>query len=86
MARPRPLPPADRQATTTPDLISHDFTASVPNLRWTADITHVPTDEGRLYLAVVLDLFSRRIVGWATADHMRDGQGLRRVVPTSRGR
>jgi putative transposase len=61
----------DRQATAAPDLIGRDFTAKAPNLRWTADITYVPTEEGWLYLAVVLDLFSRRIVGWAMADHMR---------------
>jgi putative transposase len=61
----------DRQATAVPDLIGRDFTASAPNLRWTADITYVPTDEGWLYLALVLDLFSRKIVGWAMADHMR---------------
>lgn len=60
-----------RQAVAAPDLIGRDFTAHVPNLRWTADITYVPTDQGWLYLAVVLDLFSRRIVGWAMADHMR---------------
>jgi putative transposase len=41
------------------------------NAVWTADITYVPTAEGWLYLAVVLDLFSRRVVGWATADHLR---------------
>ncbi|WP_406350890.1 IS3 family transposase [Streptomyces sp. NBC_01635] len=61
----------DRQATAAPDLIGRDFTASAPNLRWSADIAYVPTDQGWLYLAVVLDLFSRRIVGWAMADHMR---------------
>ncbi|MFE9927069.1 IS3 family transposase [Streptomyces sp. NPDC005774] len=61
----------DRQGTAAPDLIGRDFTASAPNLRWTADITYVPTDQGRLYLAVIMDLFSRRIVGWAMADHMR---------------
>jgi putative transposase len=38
---------------------------------WTADITYVPTGEGWLYLAVVLDVFSRRIAGWAMADHLR---------------
>jgi putative transposase len=43
----------------------------VPDLRWTADITYVPTSEGWLYLAVVLDLFSLKIVGWAMADHER---------------
>ncbi|MEU4549055.1 IS3 family transposase [Nonomuraea dietziae] len=53
------------------DLVNRDFTASAPNRVWTADITYVPTGEGWLYLAVVLDVFSRRIVGWAMADHMR---------------
>lgn len=52
----------DRQATAAPHLIGRDFTASAPNLRWTADITYVPTGEGRPYLAVVPDLSSRRIV------------------------
>lgn len=61
----------DRMATAPPDLIGRDFTAPEPNLRWTADITYVPTDQGWLYLAVVMDLFSRRIVGWAMAPHMR---------------
>ena len=61
----------DRQAQAAPDLIGRDFTAQAPNLCWTADITYVPTQEGWLYLAVVLDLFSRKIVGWAMADHMR---------------
>jgi putative transposase len=61
----------DRMATAPPDLIGRDFTACAPNLRWTADITYVPTEEGWLYCAVVLDLFARRIVGWAMADHMR---------------
>ncbi|WP_345475868.1 IS3 family transposase, partial [Actinoallomurus oryzae] len=53
------------------DLVNRDFTAPAPNRVWTADITYVPTGEGWLYLAVVLDVFSRRIVGWAMAGHMR---------------
>lgn len=61
----------DRMATAPPDLIGRDFTAHAPNLKWAADITYVPTDQGWLYLAVVMDLFSRRIVGWAMAAHMR---------------
>ncbi len=61
----------DSTAKPAPDLIGRDFTASAPNLRWTADITYVPTEEGWVYLAVVLDLFARRIVGWAMANHMR---------------
>ena len=51
-----------------PDLVERDFTASVPNRLWVADITYVPTWAGFLYLAVVLDAFSRRIVGWSMAN------------------
>ena len=50
-----------------PDLVDRNFTADKPNLLWVADITHVPTWAGFLYLAVVLDAFSRRIVGWSMA-------------------
>lgn len=54
-----------------PDHLQRRFVADKPNVRWTADITYVPTWSGFLYLAVVLDVFSRRIVGWAMADHLR---------------
>jgi putative transposase len=54
-----------------PDHLQRQFVAAAPNQRWTADITYVPTWAGFLYLAVVLDIFSRRIVGWAMADHLR---------------
>jgi len=54
-----------------PDLVDRDFTAESPDELWVADITYVPTEAGFLYLAVVLDAFSRRIVGWAMADHLR---------------
>ena len=50
-----------------PDLVDRDFTAEGPNLLWVADITFVPTWAGFLYLAVTLDAFSRRVVGWAMA-------------------
>jgi putative transposase len=50
-----------------PDLVERDFTASGPDRLWVADITYVPTWAGFLYLAVVLDAFSRRIVGWSMA-------------------
>ena len=53
------------------DLVDRDFTASGPNQLWGADLTYVPTWEGFLYLAVVLDVWSRRIVGWAMADQGR---------------
>jgi putative transposase len=50
-----------------PNRLQQDFHATAPNQKWTADITYIPTDTGWLYLAVVLDLFSRQIVGWAMA-------------------
>jgi putative transposase len=50
-----------------PDLVDRNFTADKPNLLWVADITYVPTAAGFLYLAVVLDAYSRRIVGWSMA-------------------
>jgi putative transposase len=58
-------------APPAPDHLQRQFVADKPNSRWTADITYVPTWAGFLYLAVVLDVFSRRIVGWAMADHLR---------------
>jgi len=53
------------------DRVQRNFTAVAPNRLWVADITYVPTWMGFLYLAVILDVFSRRIVGWAMADHLR---------------
>jgi putative transposase len=54
-----------------PNLIARDFTAPAPNRVWLADITYIPTTEGWLYLAAIMDLFSRKIVGWAMRDHMQ---------------
>ncbi|MFD9950978.1 IS3 family transposase, partial [Nonomuraea sp. NPDC059023] len=62
---------SDRQVAAASDLVQRQFSAAEPNRVWTADITYVPTWQGFVYLAVVLDVFSRRIVGWAMADHMR---------------
>jgi len=53
-----------------PNLLDQDFSASRPNEKWLTDITYIPTAEGWLYLAVVLDLYSRRIVGWAMSDSL----------------
>jgi putative transposase len=53
------------------DLVDRDFLASAPNCLWVADITYLRTWEGWLYLAAVQDAYSRRIVGWSMADHMR---------------
>ena len=54
-------------ARQAPDLVDRNFTANRPNMLWVADITYIPTWAGFLYLAVVLDAFSRRIVGWSMA-------------------
>jgi putative transposase len=61
----------DRDARPAPDLVDRKFTAEAPDQLWVADITYVPTWAGFLYLAVVLDAFSRRVVGWAMKSHMR---------------
>lgn len=61
----------DRDARPAPDLVERKFVAEAPDRLWVADITYVPTWAGFLYLAVVLDVFSRRIVGWAMANHLR---------------
>ena len=53
-----------------PNRLNQDFTASRVNEKWLADITYIPTDEGWLYLAAVLDLYSRRIIGWAMSDSL----------------
>jgi putative transposase len=59
------------QLPIAPNLLQQKFTASVPNRVWLADITYIPTGEGWLYLAAVLDLATRKVVGWAMRDHMR---------------
>ena len=56
---------------TAPDLVRRDFAPAAPNRLWVADLTEIATWEGKLYLAVVVDCFSRRCVGWAMAEHMR---------------
>lgn len=56
---------------TAPDLVDRDFDVDGPNQLWVADITYIPTWAGFLYLAVVLDAWSRRVVGWSMATHLR---------------
>lgn len=70
-----------RQFVTTTDsnhdlpiaenVLNRNFTATEPDKAWVADITYIPTEQGWLYLAVIIDLFSRRVIGWSMADHMR---------------
>ena len=61
----------DKDARQAPDLVSRAFTAETLDRLWVADITYIPTWAGFLYLAVVLDVCSRRIVGWSMATHLR---------------
>lgn len=61
----------DRNARPAPDLVQRHFEASAPDQLWVADATYIPTWTGFLYLAIVLDVFSRRIVGWAMETHLR---------------
>jgi putative transposase len=61
----------DPHATLAADLLERNFTAAAPDRIWTADITYIHTQEGFLYLAFILDVYSRRVVGWAMASHLR---------------
>ena len=58
------------QANSAPDLVRRNFSADGPDRAWFADITYVRTHHGRLYLAAVMDIWSRRVVGWPMAPHM----------------
>ncbi len=60
----------DERARPAPDLVNRRFVAQGPNQLWVADMTYVPTWAGFIYLAVVLDVWSRRVVGWAIGEHM----------------
>jgi putative transposase len=73
MARPRRVRTTDSRhdLPIAPNLLQRNFTAAAPNRIWLADITYIETDQGWLYLAAVMDLYSRRIVGWAMQDHLR---------------
>ena len=62
--------PGDRIA---PNLLNREFTAAMPNQKWVSDITYIGTAEGWLYLAVVMDLYSRLVVGWAMGEQMDAG-------------
>ena len=67
----------DRTQRAAPNLLNRDFTADRPNQTWLSDITYIPTEEGWLYLAAVLDLYARRIVGWAMSDRMTSDLTIR---------
>jgi putative transposase len=61
----------DPEAVPSDDLVNRRFTVDGPNKLWVSDITEHPTDTGKVYLGVVLDAFSRRVIGWSIADHLR---------------
>lgn len=56
---------------TAPNLLNREFHATAPNQKWVGDITYLHTDEGWLYLATVIDLYSRKVIGWAMSDRMK---------------
>jgi len=61
---------SDHNMAVAENLLDRDFTAAAANKKWAADITYMPTDEGWLYLAAVMDLYSRRIIGWSMSSHI----------------
>jgi transposase InsO family protein len=60
-----------------PKLLEQDFSADAPNQKWAGDISYIWTSEGWLYLAVILDLYSRRVIGWAVSDRMKRNLAIR---------
>ncbi len=62
---------SDHQFNIAPNLLDRNFTADLPNQKWAGDISYVWTREGWLYLAVILDLHSRRVIGWAVSNRMK---------------
>jgi putative transposase len=78
----------DKRKRPFPDLLNRDFTAPAPNLKWCGDITEIPADEGKFYLATALDLFSRRLLGYATSAHpdaVLAAQAIKMAVATRGG-
>jgi putative transposase len=63
---------ADPSKQPAPNVLNREFTADAPNRKWMSDITVIPTDEGDLYLATTMDLWSKRIVGWAIRETMEE--------------
>jgi transposase InsO family protein len=61
----------DRGATAADDLVARNFNPAAPDVTWAGDITYIATVEGWLFLSTVIDLFSRRVIGWGVAEHLR---------------
>ena len=68
---------SDHKFNIAPNLLDRDFTADQPNQKWAGDISYVWTREGWLYLAVILDLHSRRVIGWAVSNRMKRDLAIR---------
>jgi putative transposase len=68
---------SDHTFNIAPNLLQQDFAASQPNQKWAGDITYVWTREGWVYLAVILDLHSRRVIGWAISNRMKKDLAIR---------
>lgn len=66
--------------------LERDFHAKKPNLKWVSDFTYIPTTEGWLYLSVVLDLFSRKVVGWAMSDQASEAMTMKALSMAQKGR
>ena len=78
---------ADPSQQPAPNTLDRDFTATAPNQKWVTDITYLPTAAGWVYLAVVLDLFSRKVVGWAMSDSLATelvSRALRQAIESRR--
>jgi transposase InsO family protein len=68
---------SDHAFNIAPNLLQQDFSASGPNQKWAGDITYVWTREGWVYLAVIIDLFSRRVIGWAISNRLKQDLAIR---------
>ncbi|OAN92964.1 transposase [Sulfitobacter geojensis] len=68
---------SDHKFNIAPNLLDRNFTADAPNQKWAGDISYVWTQEGWLYLAVILDLHSRRVIGWAVSNRMKRDLAIR---------
>lgn len=77
----------DSSKTPAPNILNQDFNADAPNRKWATDITYLPTETGWVYLAVVLDLFSRKVVGWSISTSLKTEvvlEALRKAIELRR--
>ena len=68
---------SDHSFNIAPNHLNQDFTATAPNQKWAGDITYIWTREGWSYLSVIIDLYSRRVIGWAISNRMKQDLALR---------